>query len=951
MKCTFIATIMMLASAVTGQEYYFRQIPLDLDDDIQKIELLFQGTDQMIWMGTDQGLYSFDGTRYWKIERPVSGSFSVTTIAENPNGEIWAGYEDGLIHVVSVLGINRVIPTDSLQGISIKKILFQDDGEIIIATYGLGVWLLREKQLSRIMYDSLLQVQDVYDALLDNEDRLWIATDRGIWIYEQEPQEKLIHLGREHGLPDEVVTKLLAEDNGDVWIGMLDHGLARYIGGRDSIIHVELLEPEDGKVISLRKGNSNDVWVGTESAIGHYSAYEQGRRIQLPAEITDLEDILFDYTGNIWISSESKASGSGNKLFMANTHLQHQTPDVTGMQTIANLDGKLWLGCQSGLYSMDEEGGDMTQHLQKEQLNILTIYIDHSGYLWIGTFGQGLYVYDPFSGRTRHLTEADNISNNSILNIDGRGNSLWLATLGGITEISWTNNPFKDKLVITPFQAKFKFPPGYVYDVYADQNDRVWFGTDGKGLFYLEQNQLFSFNQTIVQTKDTIDMKTIYSITGDNRGNLWVSTKGHILNLDINGRLIEQLSSTHVSENSVITSGIGEIIIVREGAIQIKSPSNGVFFFSTSTGLSSFSPQLNAISRDKDGSVWIADTDHILHYIPSLSDTASYVRMHMVGISPGNLSHEETLRLRPDSNYLDLRFTGLWYPDPSRVQYRYKLENHDLDWIYTHEGRAVYSKLTPGEYTFIVEGSFNEDFSQAKPLKREIIVLTPFYSTWWFILGIFMLISFLAIQFIRSRIKHFNKLHQLEKEKTTLQLHAIQAQVNPHFLFNSFNTLSNIIEEDQKSAVAYVDQLSGFFRGVLMHRDAELITLAEEIIIMRNYSYILQKRYGENIMINEKIDTKEGYIAPLSIQLLVENAIKHNKVTSEKPLTISITIGERWVEVSNPIQPKFQPVTESTGFGLSSLLTRYQYLTAEKIEIQNDGKTFTVRIPIIRHKN
>ena len=79
---------MMLASIVTGQEYYFRQMPLDLDDDIQKIELLFQGTDQMIWMGTDQGLYSFDGTRYWKIERPVIGSLSVTTIAENPNGEI-----------------------------------------------------------------------------------------------------------------------------------------------------------------------------------------------------------------------------------------------------------------------------------------------------------------------------------------------------------------------------------------------------------------------------------------------------------------------------------------------------------------------------------------------------------------------------------------------------------------------------------------------------------------------------------------------------------------------------------------------------------------------------------------------------------------------------------------------------------------------------------------------
>ena len=390
--------------------------------------------------------------------------------------------------------------------------------------------------------------------------------------------------------------------------------------------------------------------------------------------------------------------------------------------------------------------------------------------------------------------------------------------------------------------------------------------------------------------------------------------------------------------------------MVREGAIQITYPSYGVFSFSSSTGLSSFSPNLNAVCRDKDGSIWIADTDNILHYIPSQTDTARYVHMHLVDISPGTFHQHESIRLRPDSNFLDLRFTGLWYPDPSRVQYRYMLEGHDQDWIYTHEGRAVYSKLSPGTYTFKVAGSYNDDFSQSRPYQREIVVLPPFYFTWWFISACILLAAFLVRLFLRSRIQHVNKLHQLEKEKTTLQLHAIQAQVNPHFLFNSFNTLSSIIEEDQKSAVAYVDQLSGFFRGVLMHREAELITLEEEIIIMRNYAYILEKRYGNNIRIIEKISNLEGYIAPLGIQLLVENAIKHNKVSKEKPLNIYITIDHDYVVVSNQIQRKIQDMTDSTGFGLSSLLTRYQYLTSAKIEILNDGNTFTVKIPIIHLK-
>jgi sensor histidine kinase YesM len=104
-----------------------------------------------------------------------------------------------------------------------------------------------------------------------------------------------------------------------------------------------------------------------------------------------------------------------------------------------------------------------------------------------------------------------------------------------------------------------------------------------------------------------------------------------------------------------------------------------------------------------------------------------------------------------------------------------------------------------------------------------------------------------------------------------------------------------------------------FFRGALMHRDDELITLAEEMDIVRNYMYILIKRYGDNIHIEEHITNLNGWIAPLSIQLLVENAIKHNIVSADRNLTIQINIDDRWVKVSNPIQPKFQSQENQRG--------------------------------------
>src|SRR4030095_15723796 len=242
---------MMMMSVVKSQEYYFRQMTLDFDGDIQKIGLLFQGSDQMIWVGTDQGLYSFDGRRSWQIRRPDGALKEVSAIAENQHGEVWAGYEDGFIHVVSLPGQNKVILADSLKGVSISRILFSENGDVFFATYGKGIWWLHDNQLSQAGVNLSDEIKNIYDAVWDTQGRLWLATDRGIWIYQQKPNEVLRHLDRESGLPDEIVSKLLPEKNGDVWIGLFDHGLARYLRARDSITNVKVIQEDDGRVINL----------------------------------------------------------------------------------------------------------------------------------------------------------------------------------------------------------------------------------------------------------------------------------------------------------------------------------------------------------------------------------------------------------------------------------------------------------------------------------------------------------------------------------------------------------------------------------------------------------------------------------------------------------------------------------------------------------------------------
>ena len=141
------------------------------------------------------------------------------------------------------------------------------------------------------------------------------------------------------------------------------------------------------------------------------------------------------------------------------------------------------------------------------------------------------------------------------------------------------------------------------------------------------------------------------------------------------------------------------------------------------------------------------------------------------------------------------------------------------------------------------------------------------------------------------------------------QLNELKSQINHHFLFNSFNTLITIIEDNQDKAVDYVETLSDYFRSMLNYRDKDVIQLSEELEIVSAYFYLQQKRFGEYLSLNINVSShfKEGFsVPPLSIQLLVENAIKHNAVSHETPLQIDISIDDKnqLLTISNNLNPK-----------------------------------------------
>jgi two-component system, LytTR family, sensor kinase len=219
------------------------------------------------------------------------------------------------------------------------------------------------------------------------------------------------------------------------------------------------------------------------------------------------------------------------------------------------------------------------------------------------------------------------------------------------------------------------------------------------------------------------------------------------------------------------------------------------------------------------------------------------------------------------------------------------------------------------------------------------------------ILSALVITLYEAISFYIQLQRTVAEKAQLERQNIESQLEGLRNQVNPHFLFNSLNTLIYLIPEDADKAVNFVQKLSKVYRYVLESRDAKIIPLAEELDFLKSYIFLLKERFGENLRVTIKdLEQKpDATIVPLSLQMLFENAIKHNVISTEKPLEIEVFAENGHLVVRNNLQRKNQ-VMDSTGVGLQNIKDRYRMLTEREVEVITSQQYFTVALPMVELK-
>jgi sensor histidine kinase YesM len=207
--------------------------------------------------------------------------------------------------------------------------------------------------------------------------------------------------------------------------------------------------------------------------------------------------------------------------------------------------------------------------------------------------------------------------------------------------------------------------------------------------------------------------------------------------------------------------------------------------------------------------------------------------------------------------------------------------------------------------------------------------------------------------FMEAWKKAVQEAESLKKINLAVQLDSLKNQVKPHFLFNSLNTLTALVERDTQVAVAFIAQLSKVYRYLLQSSEKNLSSLSQELEFTRAYFFLLQTRFQEGL--NLQIQVEEKYLSclipPLTLQILVENAVKHNQVSSRKPLQVSITLEEgNWLVVQNNLQPKRIAVA-SNGMGLSNISAKYKLLNQPEVIIMQEATAFTVKVPLLKSTN
>ena len=240
---------------------------------------------------------------------------------------------------------------------------------------------------------------------------------------------------------------------------------------------------------------------------------------------------------------------------------------------------------------------------------------------------------------------------------------------------------------------------------------------------------------------------------------------------------------------------------------------------------------------------------------------------------------------------------------------------------------------------------FKVSFTQDPPSPEQVFLVNMY--------SVFLVLPVFSIYYVVYFIKQWKQTkvetEQLQKEQFKSELNNLKNHLDPHFLFNNLNILSSLLEKDGKESQKYLDNFAEVYRYMLQNKSKELIPLSQELAFIDSYMHLIKMRYQDTLIFDVDVSREKlgCHIPPLTIQMLLENCVKHNVLTDENPLEIKIMSNHgNYLEIRNNITGSKLDYA-SSGSGLNNIKNRYRFYTDQKMQVENNGRHFSVKIPLL----
>ena len=737
------------------------------------IETIIQTRDGYLWMGTEEGLVRFDGTRFVVSDRqsaPALRSAFISSLFESADGTLWIGtYGGGLARLRN--GVIEAFHPELLGADRVRAMHEMANGVLFAATAGGGMLRIDGDRVSRLTTRDGLPVDRIWTVLGDGAGALWVATHGG-GVVRWRGGAVQQRITTKEGLPNDFARAMIRDADGTLWIGTDGGGLAEWRGGAV----VRVLTTRDGLpsdlIRALRRDRDGSLWIATDGGLARW----RGGRVEtltsadgLPSSI--VRTVMEDREGSLWVGTTGGLVRLNDTRFLPFTRKEGLSADAA-RAILEDREGRMWIGT---------DGGGLCRVLpapvrcftKADGLPHDVIYAlaeSAGGSLWIGTDGAGVVRMRDGSFAERIDVAHSGLPNDRVRAlVETQDGTLWISTTGGLARVRGGKAANVRELAGRQLRPLLALPDG-----------SLLVGTDGAGLWRVPADG--SRAAQIAAAGKGLGSDRVFSLALDAGGGaVWVGTSGGgLTHLDLGSGAMHTLMRRDGLHDDVVfqvvddgrdlwmTSNRGLYRVSRDrvlAAMRGKAGDLSGTVYGSSDGMPS--AECNAASpaaiRARDGRLWIATARgvavvdphasvrntvppvvHVESVLADGSPVAAGVRAGRTGGVPppgerdARLPAVETtaatapLHIPAGAQRLDVHYTALSFRAPERVTFRYRLDGFDRGWVDVGTSRvAHYTRLAPGNYTFHVTAT-NEDGVPSVAEARIAFRVDPrWFETWW----------------------------------------------------------------------------------------------------------------------------------------------------------------------------------------------------------------------------